>query len=946
MSSERHARIGDLFVEASRLAPMDRVAFLREACGADDALRAEVESLLGFDDSDQLSRAADALIDQARELDQTLPASIGGYRILARIGAGGMGVVYEAEQEEPSRRVALKVIRPGFASENTLRRLRHEAQVLGWLDHPCIARVYEAGTDDDGSGPRPWFAMELVRGEPLTRYAETHELTLRARLELLAQVCDAVHHAHQKGVIHRDLKPGNILVDESGRPRVLDFGVARVTDQDLNTTTQMTRADEVIGTLAYMSPEQIEADPSRLDVRSDVYALGVVSYELLSGQLPYDIGSRQVALAARVIVEEEPASLGTLNNRLRGDIETIVARALEKEPERRYASAEELASDIRRHLANEPIQARPPSAVYQLRKFARRNKAFVGGVIGIFLALSAGVIVSTRMYMRAEARRIDAVHAGQAAERARFEEAKQKELAQANLERAVKAEGEATTAARLAADDRDTSEAVTEYLVTMFEYANPDVASPEDLTARQMLDQGAERIRTELVDQPVVRARLLNVFGKIYNWLQLYDASAPILVEALELTAQQYGEDSTQYADTLERLAQTRLVAGRVAESEEMQRRVLDIRLRHLGRDNDLTADGMSNLAASLIDLAQYDEAERLYTEALEIRRRVVGERSVSAASGAANLGVFYGYVGREAESEALLREALSIFEEQLGETHWRTLFAYAALADNLMSGARPEEAIPFARKGYEGYRSHFGTRASATFTTGTILAGALIAADRPVDAVELLEELLPLYEKTYGRDNVFLNLYRNLGSAKHDIGQVEEAEAIYLEAIELRSALSGPTNPATVAIQHDLAVLYAQTDRLDEAEELCTFVLDRRIEVLGEAHPDTLKTWRNLADTYERGARLEDAEAIYRELVDLCERELGAADRATIGARVELATLLFDGLGNASEAEQLLLDAWSKGEADARDFGAPKLLARIYAAEGRDDDAQVWRAR
>jgi tetratricopeptide (TPR) repeat protein len=930
MSPERHARIEELFLRAVRLPDGERVSFLDDACGDDEALRAEVSALLAFDDSDHLSRAADAVVAHARELDERLPASIGGYRIVARIGSGGMGIVYEAEQTEPRRRVALKVIRPGVATESTLRRLRHEAQVLARLDHPAIARIHEAGTDDYGHGPQPWFAMELVRGQPLVRHAERQALPIEGRLRLLAEVCDAVHHAHQKGVVHRDLKPANVLVDENGHPRVLDFGVARVTDQDLNRTTRLTRADEVIGTLAYMSPEQVEADAARLDARSDVYALGVMAYELLTGRLPHDVAHLGVAQAARTIVEEEPTRLGSVDRRLRGDIETIVAKALEKDPARRYPSAEALASDLRRHLASEPIRARPPSAAYQVRKFARRNKALVGGLAGTFLALLAGVIVSTRMYVRAETRRVQAEQAGQAAEEARIEESRQKVLAQQNLERAVKAETEAREAARVAGEEKETAEAVVEFLITMFEYANPDVAAPEDLTARQMLDQGAERIRTELQGQPAVRGRLLNVFGKIYNWLQLYDVSEPILVEALELTGLQHGEDSPEYADTLERLAQVRLVAGRLAESEEMQRTVLDIRLRHLGHENELTADGMANLASSLTDLGRFEEAEQLYTEALAIRDRVLGPESLSSASGHANLGVYYGYLGRPADSEAHLRQALEVFERDLGDRHWRTLFTSSALADCLMRGERPEEAIPLARRAYEGYRSHFGTRASATFTTGTVLAGALLSVKRPAEAKELLEELLPLYEATYGRDGVSLNLLHNLASATHDVGQHEEAEELYRQAIEARIALSGEDHAATLSLQHDLAVLLEDMGRLDEAEELATEVLERRIEFLGEAHPQTRKSWRSLAGILARQGRPEESEGIRRELVAVCDASLGETDRETVRARVELARYLLERRDKAAEAREILTEVLASTPEEARDLGVSELLDRI----------------
>jgi WD40 repeat protein len=288
--------------------------------------------------------------------------------------------------------VAVKVIRPGIASPELVKRFTREAQVLGRLHHPGIAQIYEAGVAADG---QPFFAMELIRGLPLTEYARHLRLDTAARLAVAAKVCDAVQHAHEKGVIHRDLKPGNIPVDETGQPKVLDFGVARATDADLQTTTGRTEVGQLIGTLAYMSPEQMAADPRLLDRRADVYALGVILFELLAGRLPYDLQHLPLAEVARVIRDQEPSRLGSIDTHFRGDIETIVARALEKDKSRRYASAAELASDLRRYLNQEPILARPPSALYQLRKFARRNKALVGGVAGVLVALVLGMIGTT-----------------------------------------------------------------------------------------------------------------------------------------------------------------------------------------------------------------------------------------------------------------------------------------------------------------------------------------------------------------------------------------------------------------------------------------------------------------------------------------------------------------------------------------------------------------------
>ena len=310
-----------------------------------------------------------------------------------------MGTVYEAEQDNPRRTVALKVIRPGLVSAEFLNRFSHEAHILGRLQHSGIAQVYEAGRGEDG---QPFFAMEFIRGMPLDEYSRSSGLDVAARLELLARVCDAVQHAHDKGVIHRDLKPGNILVDQSGQPKVLDFGVAHVTDADLLTTSSRTQTGQLLGTLSYMSPEQIAAGPSRLDGCSDVYTLGVILFELLANRLPYHLEHLPVHEVARVIQQEEPSRLGSIDTLYRGDVEIIVAKALEKDKTRRYASAGDLASDIRRYLRGEAILARPASALYQLRKFARRNKGLVAGVSGIFAALLVGTVVSILFALRAD----------------------------------------------------------------------------------------------------------------------------------------------------------------------------------------------------------------------------------------------------------------------------------------------------------------------------------------------------------------------------------------------------------------------------------------------------------------------------------------------------------------------------------------------------------------
>ena len=436
MTEPGRDRVQELFDRAIDLPTPDRAAFLEAACADDDALRARVECLLAYDarfpagDDDEgvltspvvripapATRAADDLADRpAAGLTGRLIA-VPGYRILGRIGEGGMGTVFEAEQDRPRRVVALKVVRLGLNSDVLMRRLGQEAQILARLQHPGIAQVYEVGLDDDG---RPFFAMEYIRGRPLDEHVRRHGLDLAACLGLLALVCDAVQHAHDRGVIHRDLKPANILVEESGQPKVLDFGVARTFGVDPLTAAGLTQTGQLLGTPNYMSPEQVTADPNAVDHRADVYAMGVILYELAADRPPLPLADRPLAEAARLIQELDPPPLGAFRPELRGDVETIIARAMEKDPARRYASAAELAADLRRWLAHEPIRARPPSALYQLRKFARRHSVLVVSAAATTAALVLG-LVTTTLFALGEARQRN--QAEQNAQRAEAERA-------------------------------------------------------------------------------------------------------------------------------------------------------------------------------------------------------------------------------------------------------------------------------------------------------------------------------------------------------------------------------------------------------------------------------------------------------------------------------------------------------------------------------------------
>jgi tetratricopeptide (TPR) repeat protein len=884
-ASERFAAARRVFLAAGEREGAELTAFVEGQCAGDAELAAEVRALLALErkPDPRLERPALASLVPVQRPGSEHPEQIGDFRILGVLGAGGMGVVYEAEQSNPRRRVALKLLRSPFASDEERRRFEHEGRALAWLNHPGIATVYATGSADAGFGPQAYIAMELVRGERLDHYAARARLDTAARLELLARLCDAVHHAHQKGVIHRDLKPGNILVDGSGQPKILDFGVARVEGGEIDSVTRHTSAGALLGTLPYMSPEQVLADPARIDVRTDVYALGVIGYELLTGKRPLDVAARALPEAIRTIVSDEPTSLGLVDRRLRGDVETIVHKALAKEKERRYGSAAELADDFRRYLASEPIRARRASRSYQFRRFARRNRVLVGGIAAVFVVLLAGAITSTALYFEKEEQRAAATKRGE-------ELANALAAAEANLERALGAERLAEQEEGRARTEAETAQAVTDYLVTLFEYANPEGGSAREITAIEMLDQGVERIRGQFQDQPAIRARLLNVFGKIDNWLQRYDRSRPILEEALALTAQVHGEESAAYADTLERLAWVHHEASDLGQAESMQRRVLEQRAKHVGKETKLYSDALHNLANTLMARGAYDEAEELLNESLAILLRLFGPDHEQVAHNHHGLGSLYANLGRHEEAEAHYRSALSGCEKHYGPDHWRTLVTRVALADNLRLGGRYDEALVQARTALQGLTQIFGEESLMTTRARRQLAACLRESGDPEQAARILEELLLQHEERHGRDADYGDFLVMLAQTLQDLRRFDEAESLYLDALEQRTLL----HPEEVlSVRHNLSVLYGDTGRVEEALEVELAVLAERERLIGPAHPDSRGSMNNLARLYRELARAPEEEATRRRKLAAMLEALGPDHWATRGACQELAEFL-----------------------------------------------------
>jgi tetratricopeptide (TPR) repeat protein len=553
----------------------------------DPALRAEVESLV------RAYRAAGDFL----ETQGAAPAKIGKFQIIRLLGEGGMGVVYEAEQEQPRRTVALKLLKPGYATPEILRRFEQESQALAKLQHAGIAQIHEVG-----SSPQPYLVMELIRGESLLRYAESQQLNTRERLALMVKICEAVHHAHQRGIIHRDLKPGNICVDQSGQPKILDFGVARMMNGDPHATAQ-TYSGQIVGTMAYMSPEQVLGDPLDLDTRSDVYSLGVTLFQLLAGRLPYPV-SHNLHEAIPAIRDRAATPLGSIDCAFRGDIETIVAKTLEKDKTRRYSSAAELASDIGRHLRDEPVMARPATLSYHLWKFARRHRPAVAATAAVVIALVVGVVVSAReaTLAIAEKARADAIN--------EF------------LEHDLLAQASAAAQAR------------------------PDTTPDPDLKVRTTLDRAAARIAGKFDKQPLVEASIRRTIGKAYKDLGLYPDAHRQLERALGL--QRSNPESLQ---TMNDIAEVFVDESKYREAEPLFLRVLEKRRRVQGERDPATLNTMNALAAVYANEGRYADAEPLYREVLQVRRQLLGEKHPDTLLSINNLARLEMDEGRYAEA-------------------------------------------------------------------------------------------------------------------------------------------------------------------------------------------------------------------------------------------------------------------------------------------------------
>ena len=883
MTGKRLQNARAIFEKLVDVPPDQRGAILAEDCRGDEQLRAFVEALLANNDGGMGEFLANPAYisdaDLTLEDVDGLPRRIGHYEIVRVVGTGGMGVVYEARQENPARTVALKVIRPGLASEHVRRRFEDEAAILGRLQHPGIACIYEAGTaeietEQGSTTRRSFFAMEFVRGELLNVHASERMLNIRERLQLVARICDAVQHAHQKGVIHRDLKPKNILVDASGQPKILDFGIARAVDASARTATWETHAGQLIGTLPYMSPEQVAGDPAEIDTRSDVYALGIILYELLTGETPYQLNSKSIPEAVRVIHDQQPPRLGSINRNLRGEIETIVSKALEKDKNHRYQSALALASDIRHFLAGEPIEAKSDSRWYLLRKTLARYRAAVGIASAFVVLITAATVALGIMYR------------GQALAREGAEQ--QRRLAETNEARAK--------------DETAKAQAVTGLLEHMLSSASPYEDKGPDYTLRQLLDDFVVGLHDQLAEQPEIEATVRRTVGKTYQALGLYAEAETQLRTALEIQQRLLPNEHPDLIIFRNSLAELLIHTGQQAEAEQHLRVALESARRRWEAPQEQFATILNNLGLVLQARGAYDEAEALLRETLVMRRQLMGDLHEHVAVSLNNLAVLLRIKGDYAGAEPLSREALAIRRQLYGNEHAHVANSLNNLALLLHYCGRYDEAETLYREALAILRKTLPAGHPYTANALNSLGGLLQQRD-DYDGAEMLyrEALAIRREALPARHPAVARSLSNLGTVLRYKGEYAESEALYREALAIDRAALPADHPVIVTRLEKLALVLVDQQQHVEAEALLREALSIRQKALPSGNRAYAETESKLGGCLTLAGRYDEAEALLlhsHEILKSCPEDATPAQREVFQENLNRLIQLYESWG------------------------------------------------
>jgi serine/threonine protein kinase len=762
-------------------------------------------------------------------------AVIGFYHLLEPIGQGGMGEVWLAQQKQPvRRRVALKLIKAGMDTREVVARFESERQALALMDHPAIAKVFDAGSTPQG---RPYFVMEYVTGSPITEYCDKHKLDMPQRLELFMAVCDGVQHAHQKAILHRDLKPSNILVSEvDGKPapRIIDFGVAKATAQRLTADTLYTRVGALVGTPGYMSPEQADSAGADVDTRTDVYSLGVVLYQLLVGAPPLDFRKtapdeflrrlrdedaprpstrfRTLGDQSATAAQNRGADVPTLARQLRGDLDAITLKALEKDRARRYATPSELAADIGRYLRHEPVVARPAGVAYRARKYIRRHRLGVSVAALAAMLLLAGAVAQTL-----ELRRIRR--------------------------------------------ERDRADRVTEFMTSMFKVSDPSHARGNDIRAREILDRASKSIETSLNNEPELQAQMMHVMGTVYESLGLYTESESLFRRAMEIRRRVLGARDPATLTSMDGLAGALNQQSRYPEAEKLARQTVDARRSKLGGEHRDTLQSMNVLALILNNEGRYAEAETLHRQEIETARRVLGPDDTLVRKGMHDLAIDLAYEGKLAESEKVWRDQLEADRSRLGPDHPDVLGEMNNLAATLQNEEKWADAEKIYRDQLPAHQKVFGVEHPRTLMVMVNLGQTLSAEKRYADAEALFRQTLEIEHRRLAPEHrITLVTMGNLAETLSKEGRYTEAEQLMRQTLEIERRKLGPDHSDTLVTDEAFGDLMKSEKHYVESEKAYRDALAGRRRALGEAHHDTARAAYRLGEVLALQHKTDEA--------------------------------------------------------------------------------------